>query len=83
LTPGVPRDFWEKWLEQNRTSAIVRNQMIFAHVERASVDDFANGNDSLRCGLEPVDPDAPMIKLGGRVGNSAEKRLGIETADHD
>jgi hypothetical protein len=83
LTPGVPRDFWKKWFEQNKHSALVKNHLIFAHHERASVDDFATGNETIRCGLEPIDPDKPMEKLGGRVGNvgNGAARLGISTAD--
>ena len=30
LTPGVPRDFWEKWLEQNRSSPLVLGRHVYS-----------------------------------------------------
>jgi hypothetical protein len=69
LTPGIPRDFWELWLEQNRNAPYVRNHCIFA----ASTEDRArakvrNEYAGVMSGLEPIDPERPWSKaaeLGG------------------
>lgn len=57
LTPGVAADFWAEWLKQNEQSDIVRNGMIFAHAQPASLDKMADEREGVRTGLEPVDPD--------------------------
>jgi hypothetical protein len=66
LTKGVPRDFFEKWCEQNQDSFLLKNQLMFAHVEKASVDDFAKGNESVKNGFEPIDPDNPNTRMGSK-----------------
>jgi hypothetical protein len=57
LTPGIPKEFWETWLEQNRTSDIVQNKIIYAHVEESSVTSQAVDQEKVRSGLERLDPD--------------------------
>jgi hypothetical protein len=89
LTPGVPKDFWEKWLEQNKSLLIVKNELIFAHNDKASVKDFTRGNETVICGFEPIDPDNPNRKLNGKSASQSEKnpdaksRLAISAATND
>jgi hypothetical protein len=59
LTPGIPTDFWEKWLEQNKHTRIVQKELVFGHKQEDSVRSFARSNAKERTGLEPVDPDNP------------------------
>ena len=59
LTPGVPRDFFEEWLRQNRDNPIVVRNLIFAHELRDHVEGRAREQANLRTGLEPVDPANP------------------------
>lgn len=59
LTHNVPKLFWELWLEQNRDSALVKNGLIFAHAQPASVADQVKDHEDLVCGLEPIIPTPP------------------------
>ncbi|GBU18032.1 MULTISPECIES: hypothetical protein [Methylobacterium] len=56
LTPGVDRDFFDRWLAQNRELDAVKKGFIFA----ASSDDRARGmareGKAGLCGMEPVNP---------------------------
>lgn len=77
LTPGVPRDFWEKWLEDNRDSALVKNHLIFAQPNEASARDAARERAGLRSGLEPMDPeklpnDVRRVQKATRDNNDAD-----------
>jgi len=79
LTPGVPRDFWEMWLEQNKKAAYVLNKCIFAMSSEARARDKVKSEMSkMLSGLEPIDPENPAAKspdLRG-LGN-----LRVERAD--
>lgn len=58
LTPDVPADLWNKWLEQNADSDIVRNGLIFAAGDDKSVKAQANDHRKQMSGLERLDPKA-------------------------
>lgn len=57
LTPGVPKVFWEKWLDQHKTFPAVVAGLIFAHQETASVKARALDDGEKRSGLERLNPD--------------------------
>jgi hypothetical protein len=63
LTPGIPVDFWEKWLKQNEKSDFVvpppgaEHGMIFAYAEHESAADAAREQEKLLSGLEPISTD--------------------------
>lgn len=57
ITHGIPKDFWELWLEQNKDSDIVVNGMLFAHQEAASTTAEAKEKESEKSGLERLDPN--------------------------
>ncbi|AWJ93314.1 hypothetical protein Sp245p_26190 (plasmid) [Azospirillum baldaniorum] len=59
LTPGVPKGFWDKWLEQNASSALVRSGLIFAHAKPGHAEGEARERTELRSGLERIDPKNP------------------------
>lgn len=61
ITPGVPREFWERWLEANKASELVKNHIVFAHREEASVRRMAKEYAAQKTGLEPLDPDPEAI----------------------
>jgi hypothetical protein len=65
LTPGCPKEIWDLWFEQNKESALVKNRVIFAHPEHASVVKSAQDHRAVTSGLEPVHPDNPGERLGG------------------
>lgn len=71
LTHGIPKAFWDAWLEQNLESDMVRNGLIFAHVEGASVAAEAREKASERSGLERLDP-TKVHKDGETVIERAE-----------
>jgi hypothetical protein len=56
MTPGVPKDFWDEWLEQNKNADYVVNGMIFAHSETASLMSEAKEKESLKSGIERLNP---------------------------
>ncbi len=62
ITGGVPREFWEKWREANARSELVRNNIVFAHREEASVRRMAADYAGQKTGLEALDPDPEAIQ---------------------
>jgi hypothetical protein len=70
---GVPVDFWETWLEQNKDSDIVRRHLIFASRQDGDGDAQARDGESLRTGLEPLavgTPEAPVTDPRVGVGKN-------------
>jgi hypothetical protein len=69
LTPDVDEDFWNLWYEQNKTSAIVRNGLIFASDKKLNVSAFTKEHEKLASGFERLsmsgtgDPRAPKAPL--------------------
>lgn len=61
ITGGVPREFWEKWFDDNKHSELVRNNIVFAHREESSVRAMAAAYAKQKTGLEPLDPDPDAI----------------------
>lgn len=62
ITRGIPADFWEKWAQQNQSLEFVRNGLVFAFPDLASIGDAAKDVAALRSGLEALDmadPDSP------------------------
>lgn len=55
LTHGIDRDFFERWLEQNRDSDVVRNGLIFAADGRDHAEGRAGDLKETRHGAEPLD----------------------------
>jgi hypothetical protein len=56
LTTGVPRELYERWFEQNKHSAIVRNGLVFACESEHDAADEGKQRASVRSGFEPLDP---------------------------
>jgi hypothetical protein len=59
LTPGVPKEFWDKWCEQNKGAAVLKNHVLFAYEKEADTRADAKEHAKLRTGMEPIDPKAP------------------------
>jgi len=61
----VSRDFWDRWVSQNAKFELLEKSalnpngkgLIFVHGEKASVESYANEHASLKCGLEPLNPE--------------------------
>ncbi len=63
ITEGVPKDHWDEWLSMHKDMVMVKNQLIFAHVQSASVTDMAKENAKRKTGLEGIDPEKPGEKI--------------------
>src|ERR1700681_1935653 len=58
LTFGVDADFFEAWLEQNKTPDMVRNKMVFAQEKVEDAKAEAIENKSRDSGFGPLKPDS-------------------------
>jgi hypothetical protein len=70
LTQNVDKRFWEKWLEQNADSDLIKNHLLHAYPTPQAAQSFAKEHEEVRSGFEPIDPDNlprglrhPNIKL--------------------
>lgn len=59
ITEGVPRAFWDRWLEQAKDLAMVKNGLVFAHKETASAIAKAKDGAGVLNSFEPIDPAKP------------------------
>jgi len=59
LTHNVPEDVWNKWLEDNKGSDMVKKRLVFAATTADRVDGMIDDNVQTMSGLEPIDPDKP------------------------
>ena len=66
ITEDVPKEFFEEWMRQNKETAVVQNQLIFAHEQIASVKDMAQDRDELCHGFEPLDPNKKVLGPNGK-----------------
>lgn len=56
ITHGIPKAFWDEWLDQNKDADYVLNGMLFAHAETASTMAEAREKEGEKSGLERLDP---------------------------
>lgn len=56
LTRGVSKEFWERWLAFNKSSDMVKNNLIFAHTSGDRVEAQATEQTEIQSGLERLDP---------------------------
>lgn len=56
LTPGIDKDFWDRWVQQNRLNPVVVNAMIFADESESRVEGWAREHGGHLSGLEPINP---------------------------
>lgn len=72
LTFGIDKDLWDKWLEQNKNTDIVKNGLIFAHSDMASVEAEGREKEKVRSCFERIDrnemPNTGRIKVKQAVG---------------
>lgn len=57
LTSGIDEDLWNSWLEANKDSDLVRNNLIFASGRADHAQGRGREQAALRSGLEPLDPN--------------------------
>lgn len=59
ITTNVPEEFFNDWMKRHSQHPAVRNGLIFAHHETASVRDIAKERAENLTGFEPVNKDKP------------------------
>jgi hypothetical protein len=68
LTHGIPRDFAEAWFAQNDKSDLVKKGLVFMAGREQMARGQAKEHASLKCGIEPLDPNNPAPRAGLRPG---------------
>ena len=69
LTPGVPKDLWDRWFEDNRNSDMVRGRLVFCASTEDRAKDESRELQNERSGFEPLEVGNP----GDRI---PDKRIG-------
>lgn len=73
LTSGVSREFWEKWLEQNKDLPAVKNHLVFADENLNNATDMAREREEVQSGYEGIDPADPSKRTGIRAVSPADR----------
>lgn len=67
LTPGIPKDFWDAWYEQNSREPFVHpliaNHQVFAMPNESRARSRATELAAVRSGLEPIDRNNPSERM--------------------
>lgn len=68
LTTGVPRDFWEEWLRQNKSSPLVTGRHVYSASSEPRAAAEAKEYKDLRSGLQGLNPSGDYrVPNGGRA----------------
>lgn len=54
LTPGVDREWWEQWIEQNKEAPFVKNNLVFAHETNDAIRGEAREHAKVDSMLGPI-----------------------------
>jgi len=57
FTHGIPKAFWDEWLEQNKDADYIVNSMLFAHADSASTAAEAKEKEKLPSNVDRLDPN--------------------------
>lgn len=79
----VPADFWEKWLEQNKSLDVVKNRLVFAQATMDSARSEARELRKERTGMEPINPDKKAKDPRMKGIKSVEKNDNPEDEDYE
>jgi hypothetical protein len=66
VTENVPKEFFEHWMELNAAHPAVKNNLIFAHTQVASVRAMGEEFKNELHGFEPIDPNKPGPNIESR-----------------
>lgn len=53
----VDKDFWNRWLAENKDNPLLKNGMVFATGNQADTEKEARSREKLISGMEPIDPN--------------------------
>ncbi len=74
ITSGIPLEFWNEWLSMYSEHDAIKNNMIVAHKESASVTSILKEHEKEKSGMERLDPKS-LPKMGKvEVATSEEQR---------
>ena|ERR1022692_163819 len=59
ITENVPKEFFDHWMDTHKEHPAVKNHLIFAHTQVASVKDMGDEFSEVLHGFEPIDPKKP------------------------
>lgn len=62
MTSNVNRDFFERWMDQNKEHPAVKAGLIWAATDQHEAIDAAEDNAGRRSGLEPLDPEKHGVR---------------------
>lgn len=61
ITEGVPKDHFDHWMRTHKDHPSVVKGLIFAHVQKNSVEAIAKEKAELRSGLEQIDQKDHLV----------------------
>ncbi len=78
ISEGIPADVFQRWIDWNKDSAMVRNELIYGHENGNRVRAWAKDREDVRSGMEPLD-----VTLKSRRGTLllADERVARAGAD--
>lgn len=59
----VPKDYWDQWVKENPKHPYLQNGLLFAHENRDVIEGLSTEYESLKTGLEGLDPLKPGPNL--------------------
>lgn len=62
LTTGIPKDFWDEWLDQNKESTFVTGGQVFAHDTFDAAQGDGREMAHVKSGFEPLPEDLDPTK---------------------
>jgi hypothetical protein len=70
-TPNVDKEFFDRWMRENKDSDVVKNKLIFAHATDAAGE--AREHKHSKNGFEPIDTARmdPRVKQADGTGQAA------------
>lgn len=80
ITENVPKNYFDRWMEQNKHHPAVENSLIFAMPNTASLKAKALEHRELQHGFEPVNPKKPLTATIDGTKVSVEA-LGADDGD--
>jgi hypothetical protein len=66
LTNGIPRAFWERWLDENKNSDLIKGRNVYAEGTEASAADKAREYKDFKSGFQGLNPSGDYRVPSGR-----------------
>ena len=63
----VPKDFWDKWVVQNKDFPALKNGFLIAFEKQDTVEGIAKEKVDVMSGMEPFNPDRPPSEFARKI----------------